>query len=110
MFAHVMEFIADAQQKVISAFEIAQFPRLEVALVDEFIESGDAETHARHPEGVLIIAEAADAIFKIGLLHENRVAMLEAAAALIREAGGDVAFGIFRQVMLAVGGRKIFVK
>lgn len=44
----------------------------------------------RHPEQVLVIAQAAATVLDVRLLHERRVAILGAAFGLIFQAGGDV--------------------
>jgi hypothetical protein len=79
-------------------------------LRDEFVHLFDAELHAGHPESVLIIAEATDAVFDVGLLKENGIAVLGAAGVLIFEAGGEIGAGIFVAVEAFVRGRERIVE
>ena len=79
-------------------------------LLGQFVEARDAEPDPGHPEGILVIAEAADAVLDVGFLQKDCVPMLAAAAALVGEPGGDVGLGVGLQVVLAVGVGEILVE
>ena len=110
MLAHVMELVAHAEQEVVAALEGAQLGRLQVVLLLQLVHARDAEADAGHPQGVLVVAQAADAVLDVGLLHEDGVAVLRAAAGLVGEARGDVALGVVGEVVLAVGLGEILVE
>jgi hypothetical protein len=90
--------------------EGAELGGLQVFLLLELVHPRDAEADAGHPEGVLVVAQAADAVLDIGFLHEDGVAVLRAAAGLVAEAGGDVALGVVAEVMFAVGLCEVLVE
>ena len=70
-----MQFVADAQQEVVAATKRREVVGRHIVLPGEFIDVRDVELHPRHPDGVLIIAQAADAVLDLRLLVENRVAV-----------------------------------
>ena len=110
VLAHVVQLVPHPEQEMVAALERAQLGRLQVVLFDQFLQPRDAEPHPRHPERVLVVAQAADAVLDVGLLHEDGVAILPPAAGLVVEARGDVAFRVVREVVLAVGLGKILVE
>ena len=101
--ADEMEFVADAQEEIVGllgGFDVGGF---EVTLGGEIGEGFDAEFHTGHPDGVLEIAQAADAVLHVGLLVEDGVGELGAARGLVVQPGGDVGLGVLARVEVAVG-------
>ena len=76
----------------------------------QLLHALDAELHPRHPQRVLIVAQAADAVLDVGLLQKDRVAILRTARGLVLQTGGNVTLGIFRGDEIAVRLRKGLVK
>ncbi len=62
----------------------------------------DAELHAGHPQGVLVVAQAADPVLHVGLLVEDRVPELRPAPRLVLEALGDVGLGRLACIKISV--------
>ena len=110
MFAHVVKLVAHAQQENAGFLEFRQLVGTEIMLFREFLHPGNPEANLRHPQGVLVIAQASDPVLDVGLLHKDRVTLLEAAVALIDEARGDVGLRIVLKVMFPVGGGEILVE
>ena len=108
--AHEMEVVADPQEKVVAPVECGEVLGAQVVLRGELVEGRDAQLHAGHPHGVLVVAEAADAILDVGLLIEDGVGEFRAAARLVVQSRGDVALGVFADVVAAVGLRKRIVE
>jgi hypothetical protein len=98
-----VELVAHAEEKIVGAAEGREVVGAHVVLVGEVGEGGVAEFHAGHPGGVLVVAQAADAVLDVGLLVKHRVARLGAPARLIVEARGDVGFRVLVEVVAAVG-------
>lgn len=110
MPAHVVQLVANPEQEIVGVLHRAEFGRLEVVLLGEFLEARDAEAHAGHPERVLVVAQAADAVLDVGFLDEDRVAVLGAPAGLVAEAGHDVGLGVVLQVMFPVRVGEVLVE
>ncbi len=109
-FAHIVELVAGAQEEVVGALDALGVAPAQIVLGDEFVEVADAQADARHPEGVLVIAETADAVLDVGFLDEGGVAVFCAAGALVEESGGDVLGGAFVGGEVGVGAVKLFVQ
>ena len=106
--AHEVEVVAHAQEKVVAAAEGREVVGAQVVLHGEFVDAGDAELHPGHPDGVLVVAQAADAVLDVGLLVENGVGVFRAAARLVVEAHGDVALRVLAHVVAAVSlGKRV---
>ena len=101
-----MQLIADAVQELVGAAEIPQLILPQILLLGQLLEIVDAQFHPRHPDDVLVIAHAADAILDVGFLEENRVAMFGPTAALVFQPGVDVALGVFDRVIGTVALHK----
>ena len=108
--AEEVQFVADAQEKIVGAGELGQLLGPQVTLRDELADVRDPELHAGHPHGILVIAQAADAVLHIGLLQEDRVAIFFAPLGLVAEAGGDVVLRILGGGKRPVGLGKGFVE
>ena len=105
-----MEVIADTQEEVVAPAECREVLGSQVVLRGELVEGRDAQLHVGHPHGVLVVAEAADAILDVGFLIENGVGEFRAAARLVVQSRGDVALGVFADVVATVGLRKCIVE
>jgi len=81
-------------RKMVGALEGAELGGLQVVLLLQLVHARDAKAHPGHPQGVLIVAQAADAVLDVGLLHEDGVAVLHPAAGFGRRGKrGNVGLG-----------------
>ena len=86
MLLLVVKFRPDAQEKIVSAVELLSFSRGNQLRLDEFLGRGQSAFDPANPEQILVIAQAAAAIFDIGLLEKNRITGLGVALLLIGDA------------------------
>lgn len=96
----VVEFVADAEEEVVGAFELPPGGAVEEFASDEIAEVGDVEPDGGHPTEVLVVAESAAAALHIGFEEAVAVAPLGAAFLLILEPFLDV--GLFASFQAAV--------
>ena len=108
--ADEVKLVADAQEEIVGALEVGKLLAAKVIERVQLLHALDAQLHAGHPEGVLIVAQAADAVLDVGFLQEGGVAVFRAARGLVVEAVGDVALGILRGGEVAVGLGKSLVE
>ena len=103
-FASKMEFITRSEKEVVSFFECGEFAFPDVILFAETVDVFDIEANAGHPKRVVVVAESADAVFYVRLLHEDRLAEAGASLALVNQPLLDVGFGVLFAVKEIVGG------
>ncbi len=105
-----MQLVADPQHEVVGALKRRQIVRPKVVLGGEFGDRRDVELHPGHPDRVLVVAQAADAVLEVRFLVENGVRKLGAPVRLIVKACGDIALGVFADVVAPVGLREGIVE
>ena len=86
----VVELIADAEEEVVGVADLCKSVRGDDAVFCQLIEIAGAGFHARDPEDVLVVAEAAAGFLHVGFLEEDGVgaffvAGVEIAAACFEE-------------------------
>ena len=98
-----VQLVADAQEEVVTALESLEIIGPEVVLRRQLIDGGDVELHPGHPDGVLVVTQAADAVLDVGFLIEDGVRVLRAPGGLIVEPRLDVLPWVLGRVVAAVG-------
>ena len=101
--ARKVQLVPYAKEEVVGAPKGLEVVDAEIVLGRELVDRGDVELHPRHPNGVLVVAETADAILDVRFLVEDRVGILAAAVGLILEAGRDIGLGFLADVIAPVG-------
>ena len=84
---------ADAQEKVISFLEQLAFALAEKFFLDELGRGVGPGAHGADPQQVLVIAQAAHAVFDVRLLHGNDAAVLLVQFPLVDQAPREVGVG-----------------
>lgn len=103
----VVELVAGAEEEVVGGVELAALGGAEEVVVLEVLEGAGALVEEGHPEEVLEVAEAADAVLDVGFLEGRGVAVLEAAGALVLESLLDVLVRVALDAFLAEAGLEL---
>ena len=85
-----VQFRAHAQKKVVRRGEFLLLRRIQIPDVGEVVHRVDAEPQARHPDGVVVVAHAADAVLDVGFLQKEGVAVLVVALLFLLDACVEV--------------------
>ena len=88
----VMKFRANAEQEIVGAVELLALGRRHQLRIHECLGGAQAPFHFADPQQVLIIAQAAAAVFDIRLLEKRGVARFFVPFALVGHAPGQVFF------------------
>ena len=86
----VMHLGADAEQEIVGGLQLLAFGQADEFQLLQFRQRARAVLEKRHPEKVLIIAQAAAAVFDVRLLHRGGVAELRAPRGLVLQPRRDV--------------------
>ncbi|MCD6052262.1 MAG: hypothetical protein K0Q55_3680 [Verrucomicrobia bacterium] len=86
----IMEVGADAQEVIVSGFELLGFTRAHQIAQAQFLGGAGADLEERHPHQVLEIAQATATILDVRLLHTGGVAVFGVTVLLVSETRGDV--------------------
>lgn len=104
----VVQFVAGAEEEVVGVVELACFGVVDELFSFEFLEGAGAVFEEGHPEEILVIAEAAAAIFDIRFLEEGGVTELGAARDLVFDSGFDVILLLIDDAASEDGGLEFF--
>ena len=94
-----MQLVAGTQQERISRLQQLSFRRADRLLRLEILHGPVAQFEMHHPAQVLVIAQAAAAVFDIRLLHGDRVAKLRAPLSLILQPRRNVLVHVRRHAL-----------
>ena len=79
----VVQFVADAEQEIVGLRQLPLLLAADQSAMLEFGQGAGAILEVRHPQKILIIAEAAAPVLDVGLEHRSRVAVLGTARRLV---------------------------
>ena len=89
--SQVVQLRPNAQQIVVGRGEFPVFLRIDDLVFQQFFHGLAAFLEERHPQQVLVVAQAAAAVLDIRFLHVGGVAEFFAAGVLVFQPGGDIA-------------------